>query len=499
MIGKKLDNIQGMTDSQFREFLEVTRSVFYFAKFIFVLHPLRGKVRFDLYPFQKRVLWHFLVNRFNIILKFRQAGITELISMYVLWLAMYHPNKNIQIISIKDRVAKKVLRKIKYMYKNLPDHLKVTIVNGRTGEYGTATEIEFSNGSIISSVPTTEDAGRSEALTLLVIDEAAIVRWASTIWKAAFPTLSTGGSAIVNSTPYGVGNWFHNMWVEAITGGNEFNPIRLFWQMHPERDQSWYDSMRDALGARGCAQEIDGDFLSSGYSVFDLTDIKAIEDTLFDFVPIETRYDETLRLFDKPKPGVRYFIGADVATGRSRDYSAFTIMERGGEEAGCFKGKIPVMNYSKLLMEVGRKYNNAIIAPETNDIGLAVTSKIQDSGYQNLHYSQVILKKKGKKKEFQQVPGWLTTEKNRPLIIDELEEDVRRDNIIVKDPFFVQEAYTFIYNEKNKAIALGKDRRSSSESEQEDSVVYTDDAILGKAITNFIRKGKVKSTIVAPK
>jgi hypothetical protein len=485
-----------LTGSELKELLKVVNDLFYFSQFIFVIHPIRGKVRFDLYPYQKKVLWHFLRDRFNIVLKFRQAGITELISMYCLWLAMYHSNKNIQIISIKDRVAKKVLRKMKYMYKNLPAHLQVEIVNGRSGEYGTAEEIVFANGSTITSIPTTEDAGRSEAVSLLVIDEAAIVRWASVIWAAAFPTLSTGGASIVNSTPYGVGNWFHSQWVDAISGGNDFNPIRLYWEMHPERDKAWYDQMRDSLGPRRTAQEIDGDFLTSGYSVFDLIDIKAIQDTLFDHVPIETRFNNALRIFKKPPKDKHCFIGADVATGRSRDYSSFTIMDREGEEYGCFKGKLPVDDFADLLMEYGTKYGNAILAPETNDIGLAVTTKIQSSGYRNLYYSKKLLKKKGKRKpEEELIPGWLTTLKNRPVIIDEMEEDIRNDNVIIKDPFFVEEAYTFIYDEKNKPIALGKGRKGT---EEEDGQSYTDDAILGKCITNFIRKGKLKTTIVAP-
>lgn len=498
-MAKVKENIvkDSLTGSEVTDLLRVVKDLFYFSKFIFVIHPIRGKVRFDLYPYQVKVLWHFLNDRFNIVLKFRQAGITELISMYCLWLAMYHSNKNIQIISIKDRVAKKVLRKMKYMYKNLPDHLKVEIINGRSGEYGTAEEIIFANGSTITSIPTTEDAGRSEAVSLLVIDEAAIVRWASVIWAAAFPTLSTGGASIVNSTPYGVGNWFHSQWVDAVAGGNDFNPIRLYWQMHPERDQAWYDQMRDSLGPRRTAQEIDGDFLTSGYSVFDLMDIKAIEDTLMDYVPIETRFNNALRVFKEPPKGKHCFIGADVATGRSRDYSSFTIMDREGEEYACFKGKMPVDDFADLMMEYGKKYNNALLAPESNDIGLAVTSKIQNSGYRNLYYSKKLLKKKGSRKHQEElIPGWLTTLKNRPVIIDELEEDIRNANVEIKDPFFVQEAYTFIYDEKNKPIALGKGRKGS---EEEDGQSYTDDAILGKCITNFIRKGKLKTTIVAPK
>lgn len=500
-MGKIIIPKQGLTHQEFENIKRVSKDPFFFSQFIYVIHPKFGKTLFHLYPYQISLLWSFIKNRFNIILKFRQAGVTELISMYCLWLAMFHPHKNIVIISIKDRVAKKVLRKIKYMYKNLPDYMKVDIVNGRSGEFGTATEIEFSNGSIISSIPTTEDAGRSEAVSLLVIDEAAIVRWANTIWAAAFPTLSTGGAAIVNSTPYGVGNWYHNQWTQAITNGNEFTPIRLFWQMHPERDENWYNSMRSSLGPRRTAQEIDGDFLTSGNSVFDLVQIKAIEDMLSDYTVVHTKYNGSLRLFNQPEEGVHYFIGADVATGRSRDYSAFSIMDRYGEEVGCFKGKLPVDQFADLLMEMGYKYNNALIAPETNDIGLAVTSKIQTDRYPNLYYSSKILKEKGKKKaKAEVIPGWLTTSKNRPVIIDQLEEDIRNEDVEIKDPFFVQEAYTFIYDESNRPVALGKNRRSGSESEDlEEDNTYTDDSILAKSITNFIRKGPVKGLIIPPR
>src|SRR5690242_4547041 len=121
---KLIDTVQ-LTSEQFSILREVSKNVFLFATFIKVIHPMRGKVPFELYPFQKATLVNFLKHRFNIVLKFRQAGITELISMFCLWYAMYHPNKNIVILSIKDRVAKKILRRMKYMYKNLPDYLKV--------------------------------------------------------------------------------------------------------------------------------------------------------------------------------------------------------------------------------------------------------------------------------------------------------------------------------------------------------------------------------------
>lgn len=485
---------------EIRTLAKVSQDVFLFSTFCWVINPVLGRVKFDLYPYQKAVLYQFLKERFNIILKFRQAGITELIAMYCLWLTMYHPNKKVNIISIKDTVAKKVLKKIKFMYKNLPWYLQTPIINGRTGEYGSVSTMEFSNGSIIESIPTSDQAGRSESLSLLVIDEAAIVRWASTIWASAFPTLSTGGSAIVNSTPYGVGNFYHSTWVDAVSGNSPLNPIRLRWQMHPDRNQDWYNEMATALGPKRTAQEIDGDFLSSGNTVFDLADIKGIEEMLSDYPPLRVRLGGQYREFNDPDPNTEYFIGADCSTGRATDYSSFTCMSKDGEEVAIYKGKIPLDKYARLLGDTGEKFNFATLAPEANDIGMAVVIKLQDEGYPNLYYARKLLKKKGKSKpEEELVPGWITTQKNRTLIVEGLEKDIREDSIIIKDPFFVQEAYTFIYDGMGRPVAMGKHKLNSSSVDIDlEGQTYSDDDIFGKAICNHIRKTTNRNTVVLP-
>ena len=495
----RIDTPTSMTREQLETLARVTKDVFFFSLFVFVIHPVRGKVHFNLYPYQKSVLYNFIKERFNIILKFRQAGITELISLYCLWLTMYHPNKKVNIISIKDTTAKKVLKKIKFMYKNLPWYLQTPIINGRSGEYGSASMIEFSNGSFIESIPTSSEAGRSESLSLLVIDEAAIVRWASQIWAAALPTISTGGSAIINSTPFGLSNWYHSTWVDAIAGGNGFNAIRLYWKMHPERDDKWYDQMSRALGPKRTAQEIDGDFLGSGNSVFDLVDIKAIEDCLPDYPPLKKRFNGQYLQFTEPDLNTEYFIGADVATGRASDYSSFTCMDKSGEEQVVYKGRMPVDKYARLLGDTGTLYNNAVIAPESNDIGLAVTSFLQTEGYPKLYYYQKMVRKKGKSRpEVDKSPGWLTTNKNRSVIIDGLENDVRNEVVTIKDPFFVHEAYTFVYDSLGRPVAMGKHKTNQSGIEDIETEVYADDDIMGKAICNHIRKGKT-NIIVTPK
>lgn len=495
----KLDIPKGLTAEQIKILYRAIQDVFFFATMVMIVHPVLGKVNFNLYPYQKSVLYQFLKERFNIILKFRQAGITELIALYCLWLAMFHPNKKINIISIKDTTAKKVLKRIKFMYKNLPWYLQTPIINGRPGEFGSASVIEFSNGSVIESIPTSSEAGRSESLSLLVIDEAAIVRWASQIWAAAFPTLSTGGSAIINSTPYGIGNFYHSTWVDAISGGNGFNALRLYWQMHPDRDINWYNEMALALGPRRTAQEIDGDFLSSGNTVFDLVDIKALEDCMTDYPVINRLYNGQYLQYLEPDPDKEYFIGADVATGRASDYSSFTCMDKDGEETVVYKGRLTVEKYARLLGDTGQLYNWATLAPESNDVGLAVTAMLQAESYPKLYYYQKLIKKKGKSKpEVDKAPGWLTTVKNRSVIINGLETDIRNDAVIIKDPFFIHEAKTFIYDSLGRPVAMGKHKSNKDGEDLLSNDVYSDDDIMGKAITNHIRKGK-QNIIIQPR
>ncbi len=84
--------------------------------------------------------------------------------------------------------------------------------------------MELANGSKIKAGATgsnATDAARSEALSLLIIDEAAFIKAMDGIWTAAQPTLATGGDCVVLSSPNGIGNWFHKSYIEAEAGVSE--------------------------------------------------------------------------------------------------------------------------------------------------------------------------------------------------------------------------------------------------------------------------------------
>ena len=246
------------------EYLKCAKDPIYFMKkYCVIQHPQRGKIPFHLYPFQEKCLTEFTKHEYNIILKSRQLGISTLTAGYSLWMMLFQNDKNVLVIAPKQDVAKNLVTKVRIMHQGLPSWLK-----GNTIE-DNKLSLRLANGSQIKAISSGGDAGRSEALSLLVLDEAAFIDRIDDIWASSQQTLATGGGAIVLSTPNGVGNFFHKQWVKAESGESGFNTIRLHWSLHPEREQNWRDEQDSLLGPKLAAQECDCDFLASGNSVVD--------------------------------------------------------------------------------------------------------------------------------------------------------------------------------------------------------------------------------------
>ena len=220
-------------------------------KYVKIQHPIRGTVAFALYPFQEDALQNFVDNQLNIVLKSRQMGISTLTAAYSLWLMTFHNDKNILCISITQETAKEIVTKVRFANDNLPVWLKIPCVEDNR------LSLRLKNGSQIKAVSSASTAGRSSALSLLIVDECAFIDGVEEIWLSSQYTLSTGGRAIILSTPNGVGNFFHKIWVESEECKNNFKTIRLPWNLHPERDQSWRNKQTELSGVKGAAQECD--------------------------------------------------------------------------------------------------------------------------------------------------------------------------------------------------------------------------------------------------
>lgn len=227
---------------------------YFMRRYMYIQHPMRGRILFDLYDFQEKVLHLFRDSQNIICLKSRQLGISTLAAGYSLWLLTFHKDKNVLCLATTQATARNLVKKVIFAYEQLPKWLQVPYKSKNK------LSMELKNGSKIEAKSSNTDSARSEAVSLLLVDEAAFIDNIEETFAAAQMTLATGGQAMLLSTPAGMGNFFHKTWVKAELGENSFVPIRLPWTVHPERDQAWRDKQTDDLGPRLAAQEcVSGD------------------------------------------------------------------------------------------------------------------------------------------------------------------------------------------------------------------------------------------------
>ena len=462
------------------EYLRCATSPAYFMKkYCYIQHPKRGRIQFNLYQFQEKVLTLFQENPYSMVLKSRQLGISTLCAGYSLWMMIFHQDKNILCIATKQETAKNMVTKVRFMYESLPSWLKE---KDKPTEDNKLT-LRLKNGSQIKATAASSDAGRSEAVSLLIIDEAAFINNIGEIWASAQQTLATGGGCIALSTPYGTGNWFHQTWVAAEMAENSFLPIRLPWQVHPERDQVWRDRQDSDLGIRMAAQECDCDFSTSGDTVFYPEDITFYEKT-FIKDPLEKRgIDQNLWIWEPADYSKNYLIAADVARGDGKDYSAFHIFDvETFTQVGEYRGQIGTKEYGHLLVSMATEYNNALLSVENSNIGWSTIQTILDRGYQNFYYSP-----KGGNMSTdsyfdpymdtsRMTPGFSMTTNTRPIAIGKFQEAIQDKGVTFYSNRLLEEMKVFIWRNGRAEAQSG----------------YNDDLMMAFAIGCYLRDTSFK-------
>ena len=331
--------------------------------------------------------------------------------------------------------------------------------------------IEFSHGSSIKAIPTSEDAGRSEALSLLIVDEAAFVKNFDELWMGLYPTLSTGGRAILLSTPNGVGGQYYKLYTDAEAGMNEFTHIKLPWDVHPERGEEWFQKESKNFSKRQISQEFLCDFASSGETFINDDDLRWLHSMIRS--PVDRiGFDKNVWVWSHPIGGKNYVMTADVARGDSKDFSTFHVIDIStGEIVAEYKGKIPPDRFGELLNEIGRKYNDALMCPENNSYGYATILRLKDLAYPKLYYSRrgIYVGDYVPSKDHDNA-GFTTSGKSRNMILTKLEEMIRNKQILSYSSRFYDEIKTFVWK-GNKAQAMKG---------------YNDDLVLSLAIGSWI-------------
>ena len=405
-----------------------------------------GTMPFRLWPAQKGVVWSFFSERLVLILKARQLGISWISCAYALWLCLFAPGKVVLLFSKGQDDANELLRRVKVLYERLPEWMRDALPQIVTSN---TTKFEFDNGSRIESLPATQSAGRGRTASLVILDEAAFLQWATTLYTALKPVIDGGGQFIILSTANGLGNLFHRLWTKAKKGQNKFFCIFLPWFVRPGRTADWMgDVQAESDDPASVQQEYPATsneaFISSGRARFNGAWIRRIAERIdrcarrslgaatADDLPTDLLEMPGLTVWETAKIGCRYVIGADVASGKEGgDYSAAIVLEivppslwakLFGQrkprlrEVASLHGHWEPDEYGRMLVTLARAYG-AELAIERNNQGLTTLTAARDTGY-----AKIVCDARGEL-------GWLTDKITKPQIINNLAQLLRDDGL----------------------------------------------------------------------
>lgn len=450
------------TQKQLDDFIKCcdpnTGHLYFMDNFFYIQHPTRGSMVYHPWPYQQRLIETYHNYRFSISLMPRQSGKSTSAAGYLLWYAMFVPDSTILIAAHKYTGAQEIMQRIRYAYENCPDYIKAGVTTYNKGS------LDFENGSRIVSATTTENTGRGMSITLLYLDEFAFVRptIAEQFWTSITPTLSTGGKAIITSTPNSDEDQFALIWKGANKtedsygnqtelGVNGFKAYKAHYSEQPGRDEKWADGMRAQLGEDRFRREIGCEFLIADETLINpstLIELSGIE-------PINRMGQ--VRWYKKPSKGMIYCVGLDPSLGTGSDPAAIQIYEANTTtQIGEWKhNKTDIPNQIKLLAEVNKyivectgEPNSIYYSIENNSIGEAALISLNEYGEANI--PGIFLSETGKKRK-----GFNTTQKVKLTACAKFKTLLESKKLQINSRSLISELKTFIASGGSYAAKIG--------------------------------------------
>ena len=380
----KKDGIEeDWTQDKVAEYAKCMADPAYFARtHLKVINLNDGLVPFDLYPYQEEMFNHFNSNRFSIVLACRQSGKSISSVGYILWFALFHPEKNIAVVANKGATAREMLSRVTLMLENLPFFLQPGC---KTLNKGT---IEFSNNSKVFAAATSGSSIRGQSVNLLFMDEFAFVEKAAEFYTSTYPVVSSGKNTkvIVTSTANGIGNPFHKIWEGAVQGVNEFKPFRVDWWDVPGRDEAWKQETIANTSQLQFDQEFGNTFFGTGDTLINPETLLNLKTSR----PKRILEGGDLMVYDEPRNGSQYVMCVDVAKGRGQDFSTFNVIDissRPFKQVAVYRNNlISPLLFPDIIYKWANSYNQAYVVIESNDAGALVCQGIyHEMEYENVH------------------------------------------------------------------------------------------------------------------
>ena len=457
MFIKTLSTVVKYTEEQEQELIAcadpIDGPVYFMKNFVYIQHPVKGRMLLQPFQYQLDLIHTYHNYRFSINLLGRQLGKTTCAAAYLLWYAMFIPDSTILIAAHKFAGAQEIMNRVRFAYENVPDHIRDAAIDYNKGY------ITFANGSKIISTTTTETTGRGLAISLLYCDEFAFVRptIAAEFWTAISPTLSTGGKAIITSTPNSDEDTFAFIWKDANkiydengekrdVGPNGFRAFKADWSAHPERDDAWAEEERSRIGEDKFRREHALEFIQA-------EDLLINPIKLVNMVGIDPLFRQgQVRWYKKPKPGNTYLVSLDPSLGTGNDPAAIQVFEMPALEqvAEWQHNRTRIPEQIKILKEINLYIRDEAgeespiyWSVENNTIGEAALIVIEEMGEENIPGTFLSEPAKmGNTRRFRK--GFTTSQKTKISACSKLKILVEQDRIKINSSALISELKNFI-------------------------------------------------------
>lgn len=476
------------------------------AKYFCTIVDKTGKkVPFEPTYHQKILARNF--GKFNIINKARQLGATSWAILYSLWLTHTEPDCVCMIMSYSGDTIDIVFEKMKAMYEDLDPAVKIKdVTNNRK-------ELMLSNRSkIICCVCSAKDAARGATLRYVHLtevsrmDDAKLKNQLVAIESALRPD----GQMVLESTSSGMNMWFE-LWNKAVNGESQYKPFFFSWLddkklfvLDYEEDSRIYKNRNGRCLTVGdlddeelnLFRKMDGNnnplaikklmwrrmkiannglekfrqehpssalesFVTSGNNVFDLETIQQrlihIDNTPKVPMPknvpdIMKKWKNNCTIWELPTRGSKFYSGVDTGEGIGLDNSVIEVINPDGNQVFEFcSNRIKPYEFADLVRAVGIYYNTAHLVVEKLSAGHTVVDKLYDSNdrYINLYkYKSYDAKGKTRKK-----PGFETSGKSRPIIINRFVEWFDKGQVCINSKGLLNEMKSFQIDNNGKVQA----------------------------------------------
>ena len=264
-------------------------------------------------------------------------GKTVMASIFNAWFLTFNTDKNTLLLANKSDTTKEIIDKAKVVIENLPFFMKPGIT-----KYDVM-NVKCDNGCRLVGQSTTAKAGIGFTIHLLFLDEFAHIHPSivDAFYENVYPTLSASkvSRIIITSTPNGF-NKFYKIYSAAERGDNEYNPMRIDWWQHPDRDDAWYKRELGNLGTvEAFNRQYGNEFVSSSNLLLDPGSMKKMRSSMKEYVHHDfdcfTDNHIDIKGFLSWHPGFDietlgdkdkyWLLTVDIAEGNGGDYSIINI------------------------------------------------------------------------------------------------------------------------------------------------------------------------------